>query len=50
LSPIASDCDFVAQVESGGVLVSCEDCDAVPFDWEETRKLARLLEAFGAAG
>jgi hypothetical protein len=50
MSPIASDCDFVAQVESGGILVCCKDCDAVPFDWEETRKLARLLEAFGAAG
>jgi hypothetical protein len=50
MSPIASDCDFVAQVEREGVLVCCEDCEAVPFDWDETRKLAQLLEAFGAAG
>jgi hypothetical protein len=49
MSPIASDCDFVAQVEPEGIALCCEDCAAARLDWAETRELARMLGSFGAA-
>lgn len=50
MSPIASDCDFAAQVEPEGIALCCEDCEAARLDWAETRELARMLGTFGAAG
>jgi hypothetical protein len=49
MSPIASDREFSANVETGGVVITLDGCAAVALDWSETVELARELEAFGAA-
>ncbi|QGM44655.1 hypothetical protein [Methylocystis heyeri] len=45
MSPIASDHDFEALAEAGGVAVTSPGRDAVTLDWDQTRALARELQA-----
>lgn len=49
MSPIASDQEFSASVENGGVAVTLEGCADVALDWSETLELARELARFGDA-
>ncbi len=48
MSPIASDREFTANVETGGVVITLDGCADVALDWCETAELARELAAFGA--
>ena len=49
MSPIASDREFSACVESGGILLKLDGCADVALDWGETVELARELARFGEA-
>ena len=49
MSPIASDREFSANVETGGVVITLDGCADVALDWSETAELARELAAFGMA-
>jgi hypothetical protein len=49
MSPIASDQEFLANVEMGGVVITLDGCVDVALDWSETIELARELATFGAA-
>ncbi len=49
MSPIASDREFSANVETGGVVIKLDGCADVALDWSETAELARELAAFGMA-
>jgi len=48
MSPIASDHDFEANVEPGGVVVSLGGHGDVRLDWSETRALAEELRSFAS--
>jgi len=48
MSPIASDREFSASVEKGGVVVRLEGCADVALDWAETLELAREMACFGS--
>ena len=48
MSPIASDHDFEARVESVGLLVVCDLCPDIRLSWPDSSELARALnEAAG---
>ena len=49
MSSIASDREFSANVETGGVVITFDGCADVALDWSETVELARELATFGAA-
>ena len=48
MSPIASDHDFDARVETSGLVLTCEGCAEVSMDWSEARALAEELRSFAA--
>jgi hypothetical protein len=48
MSPIASDHDFEALAEEGGVAVTSKGSDAVRLSWDQTRALARQLQAIAS--
>lgn len=48
ISPIASDCDFEAHVEDGGIVVS--GAEGLRLDWAETRALSEALRSFAGEG
>lgn len=48
MSPIASDHDFEALAEEGGVAVTSPGRDIVRLDWGQTRALAQQLQALAS--
>lgn len=46
MSPIASDLDFEARVESDGMVVTAPGCADVALDWSEALALASALKSW----
>lgn len=46
MSPIASDHDFEARVESTGVVVTAHDCADAALDWDDMLALAEALKGW----
>jgi hypothetical protein len=47
MSPIASDCDFDAQVAENGLLITAPSCPDAALNWQESNMLAGQLAHFG---